>query len=482
VSTKTTSAPRDVVTIDVVNPATEGVVASVPTASAADCDLAVRTALTAQREWARLTGEQRGLRLWAWADLVEGAFAEIARLDVSCTGKVLRDAMGESHRSARHARYWAGHADKLFGRQLADGPDRLSFTRLEPLGVLVVVLPWNAPAHSFMARAAPALACGNAVIVKPSELSPLSAVRLAELALEAGLPAGLLQVVTGDGVTGESLCSDPRVGGVSFTGSVATGRRVAHAAADTFTKVTLEMGGKSPIVVFDDADLDAAARAAVFGILVNAGQICAGSSRLLVHRDIAETFTAEVAERMARVTVGDPSTGGTLMGPVVSRTQYDRVMGFLEAARSSGARTVLGGGRPASVGETGYYVAPTLLDGVDADDPVVHEEVFGPVLTVLPFATEAEAVQLANATDYGLSSYVWTRDVGRMLRMTEAIEAGVVHGNSPLVMDSQLPFGGFKSSGLGGAYGDEAIAGCTRTKRVTLRFAEEPFVTHWPGI
>ncbi|MFJ7626030.1 aldehyde dehydrogenase family protein [Streptomyces sp. NPDC097595] len=467
--------------IEIVNPATEKVVGEVVNHTPEQCGSAVEASATAQRTWAGLPGEARSQLLWKWGELVETNHLEIAQLDVQCTGKNFPDAMMESHRGARHARYWAGRADKLFGQQLADAPGRLSYSILEPLGVYVVVLPWNAPAHSFMARVTPALACGNSVIVKPSELSPLSAVRLAELAEEAGIPAGVLQVVTGDGATGASLCAHPGVAGVSFTGSVPTGRAIAHAAADTFKKLTLEMGGKSPIVVFEDADLDSAARAAVLGILVNAGQICAASSRLIVHASVAEEFVEQVRERMGRVTVGDPTTKGTMVGPVVSRGQYDKVLGMLAQAQADGARALTGGGAHDPEGP-GYYVQPTLLTDVRPDMKIAKDEVFGPVLTVQTFTTEAEAIELANAGELGLSSYVWTRDMGRMIRMTEAIDAGVVHGNTTLVMDSGLPFGGFKDSGLGGAYGEDAVAGCTRTKRVTLRVADAPLPSPWPGV
>ncbi|MFE2009094.1 aldehyde dehydrogenase family protein [Streptomyces sp. NPDC059491] len=467
--------------IRLLDPATEKVVGEVVNHTPKQCDSAVETSAAAQRVWAGLPGEARSTLLWKWGELVEAHHQEIAALDVKCTGKNLPDALMESHRGARHARYWAGRADKLFGQQLADVPGRLSYSILEPLGVYVVILPWNAPAHAFMARVTPALACGNSVVVKPSELSPLSAVRLAELAEEAGIPAGVVQVVTGDGATGAALSSHPGVAGVSFTGSVPTGRAIARAAADTFKKLTLEMGGKSPLVVFDDADLDSAARAAVLGILVNAGQICAASSRLIVHADIAEEFVEEVRARMSRVVVGDPTTQGTMVGPLVSRGQYEKVLGMLAEAQADGARALTGGGAHDPQGP-GFYVQPTLLDGVRPDMRIATEEVFGPVLTVQTFATEAEAIALANAGELGLSSYVWTRDMGRMIRMTQAVEAGVVHGNTPLVMDSGLPFGGFKDSGLGGAYGEDAIAGCTRTKRVTLRVADTPLPSPWPGI
>ncbi|MFC9514994.1 aldehyde dehydrogenase family protein [Nocardiaceae bacterium NPDC056970] len=473
------STARD--TLRVINPATEEVVAEIAIAGEADCASAVDRATAAQRTWSALPGERRSELLWRWAQLVEDDFAELGRLDTEDTGKVLTDARMQARRGARHARYWAGKADKLFGQQFADVPGQLSYTRLEALGTYVVILPWNAPAHSFMARVSPPLACGNSVIVKPSELSPRSAVRLAELAAQAGIPEGVLQVAVGDGRTGAALCAHHGVAGVSFTGSVPTGRHIARSAADTFKKLTLEMGGKSPIIVFDDADLDSAARATVLGILNNAGQVCAAGSRLLVHASIAEDFVSEVAARMSRVRVGDPLDPKTQVGPVVSCGQHEKILGFLDGARREGARVVLGGGPPTTP-QRGYYIAPTLIDQVDPSMAVASEEIFGPVLSVLTFETEEQALELADNTDFGLTSYVWTRDLGRMIRMTEGIESGVVHGNSNLTLDSALPFGGFKQSGLGGAYGDDAVAGCTRTKRVTLRIANTPLPGPWPGI
>ncbi|CAM3048083.1 aldehyde dehydrogenase family protein [Prescottella defluvii] len=475
----TISTARD--TLRVINPATEEVVAELAVHGEDLCADAVGRAGGAQRTWAAMPGERRSEILWRWAQLVENDFAELGRLDTEDTGKVLADARAQARRGARHARYWAGKADKLFGQQFADVPGQLSYTRLEALGPYVVILPWNAPAHSFMARVSPPLACGNSVIVKPSELSPRSAVRLAELAVQAGFPEGVLQVMVGGGATGAALCAHPDVAGISFTGSVPTGRHIARSAADTFKKLTLEMGGKSPIIVFDDADLDSAARATVLGILNNAGQVCAAGSRLLVHASIAKEFVAEVAARMSRVRVGDPLDAHTQMGPVVSCGQYEKILGILDNARSEGARIVLGGGRPAAP-QRGFYVAPTLIDRVDSSMAVASQEIFGPVLSVLTFETEEQALELANETEFGLTSYVWTRDLGRMIRMSEGIDAGVVHGNSNLVLDSVLPFGGFKQSGLGGAYGDDAVAGCTRTKRVTLRIADTPLPGPWPGI
>lgn len=458
-------------------------VAMLEPSSAAMTDRAVEAAVAAQKSWAGWTPERRSEVLWAWSDLILQHFEEIAMLDTRCTGKVITDALAETRRGARHARYWAGMADKLHGNYLSDVPGRASFTRREPLGAYAVILPWNAPAHSFMARSVPPLACGNAVIVKPSELSPLSALRLTELAHQAGIPSDVLQVVVGDGQVGAQLAGHPKVRGVSFTGSPGTGRRILHAAADTFKKVTLELGGKSPIVVFPDAEMDSALRAAAMGVLVNAGQICAASSRLVVHESIAEDFLAQLCQRISRVKVGNPLEHATQVGPVVCTRQYDQVMRFIAEGVDQGARVLTGGGRPAAMDkDPGLYVAPTVIDTANQPLAITREEVFGPVLTVSRFSCEQEAIDQANDSEFGLAAYIWTQDVGRMFRMAEAIEAGVVNGNTTLVMDSGLPFGGFKHSGLGGAFGADAVEGCTQTKRVTLRTAASPLPMTWEGV
>lgn len=477
----TTTHPSD--SLEIRSPVDDSIVATLTPTSPEALEQAIETATRAQKAWAAWSPERRSEALWAWGALIDKHFKEIAPLDTRCTGKVISDALAETRRAARHARYWAGMADKLHGAYLSDVPGRASFTRREPLGAYAVILPWNAPAHSFMARSVPPLACGNAVIVKPSELSPLSALRLAELALEAGLPEGVLQVVIGGGAAGERLASHPAIRGVSFTGSPQTGRRILHAGADTFKKVTLELGGKSPIIVFPDADFDSAVRAAVMGIMVNAGQICAASSRLVVHEDIANRFLEALAEKTRQVKVGDPFDPATQVGPVVCSRQYDKVMSFIQDGVAQGARLIVGGGRPARLErDAGLYVAPTVLETSGRDLPISKQEVFGPVLTVSRFHDEAQAIAQANDTEYGLAAFVWTRDVGRMFRMSEAIEAGVVNGNTTLVMDSGLPFGGFKHSGLGGAFGADAIEGCTQTKRVTLRTAESPLPATWEGV
>lgn len=454
--------------LTLVDPATGEAFDEVPQTTAPELEAAVRDAEAAQRLWRSMTGDQRATAMWRWAELVERHHPELAELDVRCTGKTIRDATAEAARAARHLRHWAGRADGIFGQSMTDVPGRLSYTVREPLGVYAVVLPANAPTHAFAARVAPPLACGNAVIVKPAEISPLSARRLAELAREAGLPEHLVTVLPGDGGVGSALVSHPGVSGISFTGSIRTGRAIAAGTSADFKKSIYELGGKSPVVVFGDADLDAAASGVAAGILANAGQICAAGSRLIVHADVADELCSRLRAIFDDMTVGDPMDPATDMGPVACRAQWDRVVGMIDRGVAAGARPI---GRHGAQDRPGFFVEPTLLQDVTGAMEVWQEEVFGPVLAVRVFSEEQDAIRLANETVYGLAAYVWTTEVGRMLRVTAAIDAGVVHGNTALVMDSALPFGGFKSSGLGGAYGLDAIEAATRTKRVTLAFS-----------
>jgi acyl-CoA reductase-like NAD-dependent aldehyde dehydrogenase len=332
-------------------------------------------------------------------------------------------------------------------------------------------------------RVSAALACGNAVVVKPSEFSPLSALRMAELATEAGLPPGLVNVVTGDGRTGALLTEHPGIEGISFTGSVATGRRVAAAAGGALKKTVLELGGKSPSIVFADADLDAALRGSLWGVFHNSGQACVASTRLLVQASIADRFVARVVERAGRVRVGDPTRDGVHLGPLVSRRQYDIVTGYLAAGRDEGATVAVGGGRPPGHADgPGFYVAPTVFTGVTSGMRIAQEEIFGPVLSVLTFETEADAVALANDVEYGLSASIWTGDVGRMLRMADALRAGTIWGNTARLLHPALPFGGFRSSGVGNASGEGAVDGNTRLKRVSIRYGEDAQTPGWDDV
>jgi len=361
-------------------------------------------------------------------------------------------------------------------------PGHLSYTARVPLGVYGIIIPWNGPTHGFASRVAPALACGNAVVVKPSEYSPLTAGRLAELTVQAGMPPGLVNVVPGDGTTGAAVAAHPGIGGLSFTGSVPTGRAIARAAADSFKRLVLEMGGKSPNVVFADADLDAALRGSLWGVFYNAGQVCVAGTRLLVERSIAAEFTARLVRAAARIRVGDPMDVANHVGPLVSGKQYARVGDYLKIAADEGAEVACGGSRPPGAPAAGYFLSPAVLTGLQPSMRIAQEEIFGPVLSVLTFTGEDDAIALANQVEYGLSATIWTQDIGRMLRVADQLESGTIWGNTMRLNDPALPFGGFKNSGLGNAYAEGAVEGATRTKRVSIRFDPAARTPGWDDI
>jgi acyl-CoA reductase-like NAD-dependent aldehyde dehydrogenase len=470
-------------TFGVVNPATENVVATVVNADRRHLDDAVDAAWTAHRAWMAMPPNRRGEAMWRWSELIGPHAAELGALDSMCMGQPLADTQREAPGTIGRMRYWAGLTDKVVGQEVPVVPGHLSYVKRDPLGVVGVITPWNGPVSSFVNRVSAAVACGNAVVVKPSEYSPLSALRMAELATEAGLPPGLVNVVTGDGATGSLLTEHPGIEGISFTGSVATGRRVAAAAGAALKKTVLELGGKSPSIVFADANLDDALRGSVWGVFHNSGQACVASTRLLVQAGIADEFVARLADRTARVRVGDPATDGVHLGPLVSRRQYELVTGYLQTGRDEGATVTVGGGRPPDLAhEPGFYVAPTVFTGVTPGMRIAQEEIFGPVLSVLTFETEEEAVALANGVEYGLSASIWTSDVGRMLRVADALRAGTIWGNTARLLHPALPFGGFRNSGVGNASGEGAVEGNTRLKRVSIRYGAETAGPGWDDV
>lgn len=455
-----------------INPATGSVIARVATASSDDIDSAVASALQAQREWASLTAGALAQAMWRWADLIDAETEALARLDMRDMGKLLHEARMEIPAAARAVRYWSSVAARPEDTSLPTVAGHFSYTRREPIGVVGIILPWNGPAITFVSRVASAIACGNSVVVKPSELSPISAIRLAEIAVEAGLPCGLVNVVQGDGKVGQALVGHPDVRGISFTGSVATGRAIATQAAADFTSTVLELGGKGPVVVFDDADLAEVARASVWGCFQNAGQVCCAGTRLLVSRNRQAELEDRLAALTAKVRVGDPEDSGSQIGPLVSERQLGRVQQHVQDAVAAGASPTVGGGR---LDRPGYYFEPTLFTGLSPDLPLVSDEIFGPVLVTVPFDSEEEAIALANNGSYGLAAMVWTADGSRGFRMAEALESGVIWVNTPRLMDPSLPFGGYKDSGVGNASGPAAIEGLTRLKRVSTRTSAQQF-------
>ena len=454
--------------LTVTDPSSERPLATVAAAGAREVDLAVRAARDAfDGPWGRMAPAERGRLLWRLAEMVDARADVFGQLDTLDTGKPFARARDvDAIWSARHLRYFAGWPDKIEGATIPI-PDRLVVTRLEPVGVAGLIAPWNYPLLMAVWKLAPALAAGNAVVLKPSEETPLSALRLADLALEAGLPPGALNVVPGTGgVAGEALVAHPDVAKVGFTGSTATGRRIAAAAAPTLKRLSLELGGKAANIVFADADLDRAIPGSFWAAFGNNGQSCTAGARLLVHRSVHDRVLEGLAGLARGLSVGpgldEPAHD---LGPLVSRAQMDKVLGFIEGGRRDGAEAVTGGAR---LGRPGWFVPPTILAGVADAMEVAREEAFGPLVTVQPFDDDAEALRRANATPYGLAAGLWTRDLDRARRIAERLQAGTVWVNCWGETDAAVPFGGIRQSGYGREMGREAIALYTQTKAVWI--------------
>ncbi|MBN9759303.1 Aldehyde dehydrogenase [Pseudonocardia sp. Ae406_Ps2] len=466
-------------TFETQNPFTGAPWATVPDGGPDDVDAAVAAARSAlDGEWGAMTPFGRAACLRRLGDLITENAEALARTEVSDSGKLYREMIGQLGGLGGWYQYYAGIAPTIEGRQIpTPNPNYLVYTRKEPVGVVAAITPWNSPLLLMTWKVAPALAAGCTIVVKPSEHAPASTLKWAELIEKAGIPAGVVNVVTtNDRDTAAHLAGHPGVDKVAFTGSTATGRSIAKAAAENLNTVTLELGGKSPQVVFPDADLEAAANGIVAGVFAATGQTCMAGSRLIVHADVHDELVRLVAERAATITLGDPNAEDTEMGPVANGPQYEKVLGYLETAKAEGNTVAYGGAAESGLG--GYFVQPTVITGVTPESTVYREEVFGPVLAALRFTDEDEAVTLANDTPYGLAGAVWTKDVHRAHRVAGRIRAGTVWINAYRVVSPSVPFGGFGHSGLGRENGVAAVEEYLENKSVWVELTggtRDPF-------
>ncbi len=454
-----------------VDPASGRVIAEVPAGGAADVDRAVAAAKAALRgDWRTTLPAERARILYRTAALIRQDAVRLARIETLDSGKPLREAKGDIETAARYFEYYAGIADKMQGDTIPLGPDYVSFTLHEPVGVTAHIIPWNFPLVTTARGIAPALACGCTAVVKPAEQTPLTAILLAEVLEQAGLPKGVYNVVTGYGEeAGAPLVSHPDVAHVTFTGSVETGKFVMKSAAEHIASVTLELGGKSPLIVLADADIGAAVQGTLKAIYMNAGQVCSAGSRLIVERRVRDAMLERLAKAAAGLKLGhgldDPD-----LGPLISQEQLDRVAGYVASAKRRGLDILVGGERASVPGlGGGWFYNATIIDGAASGDPVVQEEIFGPVLTVQTADTAEETLALANGTAYGLVAGIYTQDIGRALRLARDLEAGQVFINQFFAGGVETPFGGVKQSGFGREKGLDALKSYYRVKCVTTR-------------
>lgn len=450
-----------------INPATEEAIAEIAQCGPEDVEIAVRAARTAFDEgsWRWLRPAERERILLKIAEAMEAHADELATLETLDSGKPIRDnKFIDVPMSIEIMRYYAGWATKIYGETLPPHPKAMLMTLREPLGVVAAIVPWNFPLLLAMWKIAPALAAGNTVVVKPSRETPLTMLKMAEIAEEAGLPPGVFNVVTGSGSeTGTALVRHPGVDKIAFTGSTETGKFIMREAAETLKRVTLELGGKSPNVVLEDADLEAAARGALAGIFYNQGECCSAGSRLIVAESVHDELLSKVLQKLGRWTPGDPMDEKTRLGPLISAEHREKVSRYIETGQREGGILITGGDKPAHLPK-GYFLNPTIIDNVKAEHTLAREEVFGPVLSVIRVRSLEEAAAVANSSIYGLAAAIWTRDVSRALNFARRVQAGTVWVNTYNEFDAALPFGGFKQSGFGRELGSAALEAYTQVK------------------
>ncbi|KAJ5083339.1 Aldehyde dehydrogenase [Penicillium angulare] len=462
-------------TFETINPTDEKPIVSVHEGTEKDVDIAVKAARAAfEGSWYEKTPGERGRYLVKLADLFERDIEILAAIEALDNGKSITMAKGDVTNAAGCLRYYGGWADKIHGQTIDTNNQTLSYTRHEPIGVCGQIIPWNFPILMWSWKIGPAIAAGNTVILKSAEQTPLSALYAAQLTKEAGFPAGVINIISGFGRTaGAAISSHMDIDKVAFTGSTLIGRTILQAAAKSnLKKVTLELGGKSPNIVFDDADIDNAISWANFGIFYNHGQCCCAGSRLLVQEGIYDKFVARFRERAAKNQLGNPFDEGTFQGPQVSQLQFDRIMEYINHGKNEGATIAYGGERH---GDKGYFIQPTLFTDVTSDMKIAREEIFGPVITVQKFKDEAEAIKIGNATEYGLAAGVHTKNVNTAIRVSNALKAGTVWINNYNLINYQAPFGGFKASGIGRELGSYALENYTQVKTVHYRLGDALF-------